>query len=90
MMYQRPPSRGACLPGGHPRRRTLASRFPGRTRVSRGHDAPRGKPGASLIMARNFKELESRMRPESRARAETRSKEMMAEICLPKSVRRPE
>ena len=33
-------------------------------------------------MARNFKELESRMRPESRARAKTRAKEMMAEMLL--------
>ncbi len=33
-------------------------------------------------MARNFKELESRMRPESRARAKGRAKEMMAEMLL--------
>ena len=33
-------------------------------------------------MARNFKELESQMRPESRARANARAKEMMAEMLL--------
>src|ERR1041384_8624440 len=33
-------------------------------------------------MARNFKELEQRMPPESLARAKTRAKEMMAEMLL--------
>ena len=33
-------------------------------------------------MARNFKELEANMRPESLARAKTRAKEMMAEMLL--------
>jgi DNA-binding XRE family transcriptional regulator len=33
-------------------------------------------------MARNFKELEQRMRPESLARAKVRAKEMMAEMLL--------
>jgi len=33
-------------------------------------------------MARNFKELENRMRPECRARAKARAKEMMAEMLL--------
>ena len=33
-------------------------------------------------MARNFKELESKMRPESLARAKSRAKEMMAEMLL--------
>ncbi len=33
-------------------------------------------------MARNFKELEANMRPESLARAKARAKEMMAEMLL--------
>jgi transcriptional regulator with XRE-family HTH domain len=33
-------------------------------------------------MARNFKELEAKMRPESRARAQLRAKEMIAEMLL--------
>jgi transcriptional regulator with XRE-family HTH domain len=33
-------------------------------------------------MARNFKELEARMSPESRARAEMRTKQMIAEMLL--------
>ena len=33
-------------------------------------------------MARNFKELEAKMRPESVARAKVRAKEMMAEMLL--------
>jgi len=33
-------------------------------------------------MARNFRELEEKMSPESRARAEARTKEMMAEMLL--------
>ena len=33
-------------------------------------------------MARNFKELEGQMRPESLARAKARAKEMMAEMLL--------
>lgn len=35
-------------------------------------------------MARNFKELETKMRPESRARVKTRAREMMAEMLLAK------
>ena len=33
-------------------------------------------------MARNFKELEAKMSPESRARAEVRTKQMIAEMLL--------
>jgi DNA-binding XRE family transcriptional regulator len=33
-------------------------------------------------MARNFRELEAKMSPESRARAEAKAKEMMAEMLL--------
>jgi len=33
-------------------------------------------------MARNFKELEAKMRPEARARAQLRAKEMIAEMLL--------
>jgi DNA-binding transcriptional regulator YiaG len=33
-------------------------------------------------MARNFKELEAKMRPESRSRAKARAKEMIAEMLL--------
>jgi DNA-binding XRE family transcriptional regulator len=33
-------------------------------------------------MARNFRELEDRMRPEARARAKARAKQVMAEILL--------
>jgi DNA-binding XRE family transcriptional regulator len=33
-------------------------------------------------MARNFKELEGKMRPEARARAKARAKEMIAEMLL--------
>jgi len=33
-------------------------------------------------MAKNFKELEAKMRPEARARAKARAKEMMAEMLL--------
>jgi DNA-binding XRE family transcriptional regulator len=33
-------------------------------------------------MARDFKELEAKMRPESRARAQLRAKEMIAEMLL--------
>lgn len=33
-------------------------------------------------MARNFKELEAKMSPESRARAEARTKQMIAEMLL--------
>ena len=33
-------------------------------------------------MARNFKELEAKMKPESLARAKARAKEMMAEMLL--------
>lgn len=33
-------------------------------------------------MARNFKELEAKMRPEARARAQSRAKEMIAEMLL--------
>ena len=34
------------------------------------------------LMARNFKELEARMRPEVRARAKARAKEMIAQMLL--------
>jgi DNA-binding XRE family transcriptional regulator len=33
-------------------------------------------------MARNFKELEAKMRPEARARAKSRAREVMAEMLL--------